>query len=244
MKICSKCLKIANDDEIAKNKSYCKNCAKQYSKQYYDNNREKCLEKLKTKRQNNKELYQEKDRQYYYNNKEFCLKKSKKWKDNNKDKIREYRNQYNKERYQKLKNDPIFKLRKNIRNSINKFLKKNLNRKSGSILKYLPYTIQELRNYLESKFENWMNWENYGSYECGRKKWHLDHIRPHSSFFYTSMEELDFKKCWALENLRPLEATENMSKQDKFETLDISEAIKFANDCATIVVQKSGVSVI
>jgi len=48
-----------------------------------------------------------------------------------------------------------------------------------------------------------MNWGNHGSY------WHIDHIRPHSEFKYFSMEDEAFKECWALTNLRPLEAEQN-----------------------------------
>jgi hypothetical protein len=58
---------------------------------------------------------------------------------------------------------------------------------------------------LENQFNDKMNWENYGNY------WHIDHIVPHSIFQYTSMEDESFMKCWALSNLRPLEAKQNMS---------------------------------
>jgi hypothetical protein len=60
-----------------------------------------------------------------------------------------------------------------------------------------------------------MNWDNYGKYEEGKLKWHIDHIIPHSSFEYTSMNDESFKKCWSLENLRPLEAVENIKKSNK-----------------------------
>lgn len=36
-----------------------------------------------------------------------------------------------------------------------------------------------------------------------------EHIIPHSTFQYLSMEDESFKKCWALENLRPLSAKIN-----------------------------------
>jgi len=41
---------------------------------------------------------------------------------------------------------------------------------------------------------------------------HIDHIRPISSFKYTSADDEDFKKCWALSNLQWLPADVNMSK--------------------------------
>lgn len=77
--------------------------------------------------------------------------------------------------------------------------------KTSKYLKYLPFTIKELRVHMENQFDDWMSWENYGL-------WHIDHIRPVASFEFTSMEDEDFKKCWALENLQPLKDTENMRK--------------------------------
>ena len=41
-------------------------------------------------------------------------------------------------------------------------------------------------------------------------KWQLDHIIPHSEFHYDSMDHPDFKKCWALENLRAIPAKQNV----------------------------------
>jgi hypothetical protein len=53
-----------------------------------------------------------------------------------------------------------------------------------------------------------MSWENHGTV------WHIDHIIPKSVFNYTDAEHIDFKRCWALKNLQPLWAGENMSKGD------------------------------
>lgn len=40
-------------------------------------------------------------------------------------------------------------------------------------------------------------------------------IYPQSLLQYTSMLEENFNKCWALSNLRPLEATINVKKSNK-----------------------------
>jgi hypothetical protein len=87
-----------------------------------------------------------------------------------------------------------------------------------SILQCLPYTIAELRNHLENQFELWMTWENWGNYDPTTWDdsdpttwtWQLDHIIPHSIFAYASMEDQAFKDCWALSNLRPLSAKQNI----------------------------------
>jgi len=77
----------------------------------------------------------------------------------------------------------------------------------------LDFTMGELRTHLENQFEDWMNWDNHGL-------WHIDHIRPVASFDFTSMEDEDFKKCWALSNLRPLKDTENMKKNCYYAKID------------------------
>ena len=72
------------------------------------------------------------------------------------------------------------------------------------------YIMQNLMEYLESLFEPWMNWKNYGS-EIGR--WSVDHIVPISSFCFSSYKDEEFHKCWALDNLRALWFWENRSKR-------------------------------
>lgn len=72
----------------------------------------------------------------------------------------------------------------------------------------LPYTIDDLIAHLESKFVNGMSWENHG-------KWHIDHIIPDCNFNYKSLDDDEFKKCWALDNLQPLWAEDNIRKNRK-----------------------------
>lgn len=105
----------------------------------------------------------------------------------------------------RLREDPVYKLRESISNTVNKAFKKfGSNKVGNSILKYLNYEITALRDHLESQFDEHMTWENHGTY------WHLDHIIPQSDLPYLSMEDDNFKKCWALDNLRPLEARQNV----------------------------------
>jgi len=71
------------------------------------------------------------------------------------------------------------------------------------------YSIKDLKQHLEKQFKTGMNWKNRG-------EWHIDHIRPVSSFYFTKPEDKEFKECWALSNLQPLWASENCSKGAKF----------------------------
>ena len=71
------------------------------------------------------------------------------------------------------------------------------------------YNLEDLVAHLEKQFDNKMNWENYGSY------WWVDHIKPRSLFCYDKPEDIEFRKCWALENLQPLEKIMNIKKGNK-----------------------------
>jgi len=124
----------------------------------------------------------------------------------------------------KLAYDKVYKLKKLVSLIIRLFLKKQrLSKESMSILNYLPYTIEQLKQHLENQFEPWMTWENHGNYKIkewndedkSTWKWQIDHIIPQSALSYTSMEDENFKKCWALENLRPLSAKENIKKGNR-----------------------------
>lgn len=76
------------------------------------------------------------------------------------------------------------------------------------------YTLEQLKDHLESLFQSGMLWDNYGFYG-----WHIDHKRPISSFSFTEPEDEEFKQCWALENLQPLWAEDNIKKSDKWEAI-------------------------
>jgi len=54
-----------------------------------------------------------------------------------------------------------------------------------------------------------LNDKNYG-------EWHIDHLRPLSSFEFESYDEENFKKAWSLSNLQPLWAKDNLTKSGKW----------------------------
>lgn len=71
------------------------------------------------------------------------------------------------------------------------------------------YNIAQLKRHLEKRFTPEMSWDNYGKY------WHIDHKIPVAAFNFKTPDDLDFKRCWALKNLRPLEKFQNQSKGAK-----------------------------
>lgn len=76
----------------------------------------------------------------------------------------------------------------------------------------LGYSVDDLRRHLERQFKQGMDWSN-------RDKWHIDHIIPVASFSFSSWEDEDFKRCYALSNLRPMWAKDNLKKNAKVLTL-------------------------
>jgi hypothetical protein len=102
-----------------------------------------------------------------------------------------------------------------------------------SYKQFLPYTLQELMLHLEIQFDNKMSWDNYGS------AWSVDHILPIVSFCFRTAEDEDFKRCWALENLRPLSVGENKAKRDRILPADeLLEILTKARDAANIIYEK------
>ena len=81
---------------------------------------------------------------------------------------------------------------------------------TASIRDLLGCTISELFTYLQSKFLPGMSWENYG-----RKGWHIDHIRPLSSFDLNDLEQR--LVAFHHTNLQPLWASDNMRKGGRYD---------------------------
>lgn len=139
---------------------------------------------------------------YYIDNAIKIRKKHKKYKNENKEKI----NKYHREKKRK---DSQFKIICNLRTRLNGILKsKNINKTFQSHIKFLGCSAKQLKEYLENQFKENMSWNNHGLYG-----WHIDHIKPLSSFDLTIEEQV--KQACHYTNLQPLWAEENLSKGDK-----------------------------
>jgi hypothetical protein len=234
-KTCAKDYREYNRSAISLNKKFHyennKDNILQYHKDYYQNNKENIFITQKEYRENNKnkiaynnsKYYKEnKDgitlqhREYYENNKEKVTIIQKEYYLKNKEKVDSYRREYYKNRVQ---NDLLFKIRRRVSSQVWHFLfKSGLSKNNKSICKYLPYSIQDLKDYLEQQFESWMTWDNYGVYQLSKWNdadqstwtWQIDHIIPHSTFNYTSLEDQAFRDCWKLSNLRPYSSKQNL----------------------------------
>lgn len=171
----------------------CRKRVAQYCKDNADMRAAACLRyenKNKTKRQ-------ERKKEYYDADKERILGVHKKYRDNNREKI----NTYIRDRE---KRDIEFKISRYMRTRIVSAIIKGTG-KSGSAVRDLGCTIPELKQYLASKFQEGMSWDNWGMYG-----WHIDHIIPLSGFDLT--DRVQFLKACHYTNLQPLWAKDNLSK--------------------------------
>jgi hypothetical protein len=223
-KICKKCLiekDVCEFGILRKNKDGLRKECKSCRVIHRESNLEKIKLQEKQRRLKNREIINKKQKEYRkIFSKEFKIKRdeylnknrekinlsSKKWKNQNQEKVkiwrqknREYFNNYNKIR---CETDILFKIKRNIRSRINKFIKN----KSQNTINIIGLNINELKNYLESNFSDGMSWDNYGKYG-----WHIDHIIPLSS---AKNEEEIYKLCHYT-NLQPLWAKDNISKGNK-----------------------------
>lgn len=165
------------------------------------------------------------DRKKYYKdwavkNKGKKRKYFKEWQEKNKKRRKEYKKNWRKEniksqleydrKYNKIrrKNNPKIRLDMNLGSAIWLALNGKKARKRWE--EVVGYTLKDLMECLEKRFDDKMDWRNYGSY------WSVDHIKPKSLFHYEDAEDYEFKKCWALDNLQPLEKIENIKKSNHF----------------------------
>ena len=217
-------------------KEYYKNNKEKLSKlhkKYQEKNKPTILEAHKEYHKNNKEKIKEGHNKYYNDNKEEIIVKQKEYYEEHKDERQEYWKKYKEINNEKMKeqqkeynlkeevklhrkdyvrkyskekyhNNIMHKLRVLMHSGIWRSLRGNKHGMSWE--KLTGYTCQDLKDHLESKFDDKMNWENCGSY------WHIDHIVPIDSFNFTSYDDEAFKKCWSLQNLQPLYGPDNISK--------------------------------
>lgn len=212
MKKCSKCNEEKDLSEFYKRKSAkdgrrssCISCEKKYK----DDNSDKLNQYFKERRLFKKDELKKKASEYYLNNKEIIKERSAKYYENNKDAKLEYQRQYqqsNRNRrniylIERRQNDPLFKLITNVRNLIYNSFYYNGYSKNSKTEDLLGCTFEELKIYLESKFESWMTWENRGLYNSEFDYgWDIDHIIPLSS----ANTEEDIIKLNHYTNLQPL----------------------------------------
>ncbi len=84
----------------------------------------------------------------------------------------------------RIKFDPLFKLRCRISGNIIAAFRRSNSKKPNATTNIFFCSFEEFKIYIESKFEDWMTWDNYGNPKDGiyepNKTWDLDHVIPSS----------------------------------------------------------------
>ena len=213
-KICSKCKKRKLLKYFYKNKRTkdglrfeCKVCSKQinrnwglkhveYRKKYYQNYYANNFKRIKENKQKwqriNTDKLNERRRNKRMKNSKRLNEVHRNWCKNNPEKIKQYNNKIS------------IKLGRNLRSRIWMALKGIA--KSAHTLELLGCSILQLIKHLEKQFKKGMTWANYG-------KWHVDHIKPLSSFDLTKLKQQ--RLACNYKNLQPLWAAENLRKYKK-----------------------------
>lgn len=197
-KVCCRCKVQKFENHFAKNKrskdglhTHCKDCHK------IDYQKNKDYQKTYAKKWacDNKKRHSDRQKQYFQENKQLLVNKNL--------------------AYTKIRraNDPLYALTHNMRSRLTEIFKLKGTKKQYKTEQLLGCSFGQFKDYLESKFEPWMSWENRGLYNGDPDHgWDVDHIIPMASA--ETPEEL-IKLCHYT-NLQPLCSYDNRCiKKDK-----------------------------
>ena len=159
--------------------------------------------RYESKNKEERDLYK---KEWAKKNREHLREYHTKWRDENREELNGYKRVYEKT---KKDSDPSYRLACYTRTAVYTCLKERDVTKYKSTFDLLPYSLEELILHLESQFKGGMTWDNYG-------EWHVDHIKPMTSFNIQSPEDKSFQECWSLNNLQPLWGVENLSKGSRY----------------------------
>jgi hypothetical protein len=220
MNICSKCNIEKNTDEYPVDKrnkrgcsSVCKICTKKYKSDYYLSNKDIILKNGKKYTDINRDSIKEYKAKYYKENKNIILDRTtlnynlnrenkieyqKLYYLNNSDSINKQRNLYVKN---KMESDDIYRVTRIVRSLVSSSIKRRGYKKSSKTSIILGCSFIDFKLYLESKFEQWMTFENHGKFNGELNYgWDIDHIVPISS----AKTKKDIIRLNHYTNLQPL----------------------------------------
>ena len=208
--ICRECKVERPKTAFRKNRRKCKDCGRAHNRAYRRN--EHGNQKAKT---------------WASENKEQMTKLQAEWHQKNKDKI-------NKKYVERYHSDINFKMKQCIKRRILGAMKSKGNKKKGKTVKYLGTSIPDFVKWFSYCFEfidEKMSFDNHGKY------WHIEHVVPINKFDLCFDENDDPEKCndavklcFSWFNLMPLCGTENISKHDKIDKMQIRLHVRNLKD--------------
>lgn len=199
---------------IDRPRSWCKDCVREYNREkkreYRNNNLQESRRKNNEWRLKNKDKVREYKKKEYEKNRDKILEKKREYYKENKEKILEERRNYKqrsyKRRAERYKKDKGYMIEMRLRARFYGLI--SVDKKKDRFYDLVGCTKKELKEHIESTFKRGMCWDNYS-------EWHIDHIRPCSSFDLTDSEQQ--KECFNYRNLQALWAEENLIKSSKHE---------------------------
>jgi len=222
---CSKkCYKICKQilGKIWHNKDFQENKQKylDYQRKRREENKETIAKQQKEYGKKNKVKLSEQHKNYYIKNKNKLVEKAKIYAEEHKEEIAKYQKNYRLTHTKELSEYRKNKRNTNIEYKLKEYLRKRLwkvlqgNSKSDHTEKLFGCTASFLKMWLELQFQDGMTWDNW-SY----KGWHVDHIRPCSSFDLKLSDNQ--QACCHYTNLQPLWAIDNLRKSDNFTSVSV-----------------------
>ena len=208
IKVCSKCRTEKDIDAYNKGKGMygkrpeCRDCQSRSSVVYRTDNREAVAECGKRFRAKNPEYNSSYSKEWVKTHRQNCCEATARWRNSHPRVEAEYA-------LVRLKTDPIFRLKHNLRCRLRDALKLS-KYKLGSAVKDLGCTAQHLKLHLELFWDEGMSWSNYGNKEG---QWSIDHIIPLSNFDLYNREQL--LQAIHYTNLQPLWHVDNVAKGNK-----------------------------
>ena len=192
-----KCLDCDKDLVNAKGpKKRCDSCQIQYRKLYWKARESNPKRKEQNKKRIKKFFEKNPDKRSEYN-------RGTRYGKNRKNYLAKKR-----ERHKKYNQDVRIKLANILRTRIWIALKMQGLDKNNSTMELIGCSKEELIKHLESQFIEGMTWENWSL-----NGWHIDHIRPCSSFDLS--DPIQQQQCFHYTNLQPLWAKDNLAKGNK-----------------------------
>lgn len=152
--------------------------------------------------------------------KKYRIEYQREYRKENKEKVNTYQSKWASD---KRKTDLSYKMMELLRKRVLGVLKETGFYKEETTLELIGADVEFIQEYLESQFEEGMSWDNWTP-----KGWHLDHIRPCSTFDLSDINQQ--RICFNWRNLQPLWGHINTSKKDLYTKEDEEVWVKRMKD--------------
>lgn len=203
-KACPRCGTDKHKSEFANDKNridglrvYCRVCSSSANKKYRQENPDAASASTKNWAIKNPEKVRAKSKKWALENRERKIANAKSWREMNRQYLREY--------WSQRRCQPEHRIAHSMSVRLYSLITDKKNTRTEDLI---GYKKEELLLHLERQFLDGMSWENYG-------QWHVDHIVPVSAFNIRSKNDIEeIRACWALSNLRPLWASDNIRKSN------------------------------